>query len=69
MEVYADADAVELFVNDKLAGKSAAGEENRFKSEFDMIFEPGEIIAVAYTDVLETGQMTLHQVRKPGLCP
>lgn len=60
VEVYADADEVELFVNGKAAGKAAVGEEHRFKAEFDLNYEPGEIVAVAYTGGQPTGQMTLY---------
>jgi beta-galactosidase len=59
VEVYADADEVELLVNDKKIGKAPAGEENRFKAEFETIFEPGEIVAVAYKDGRESGRMSL----------
>ncbi|AET61101.1 glycoside hydrolase family protein [Paenibacillus terrae HPL-003] len=60
VEVYADADEVELLVNGKSAGKAAAGYDHRNKAEFDVVYEPGEIAAVAYTDGQATGRMTLH---------
>ncbi|EHS57611.1 glycoside hydrolase family 2 TIM barrel-domain containing protein [Paenibacillus sp. Aloe-11] len=60
VEVYADADEVELLVNGKSAGKAAAGYDQRYKAEFDVVYEPGEIAAVAYTDGQATGRMMLH---------
>ncbi|MFM9278810.1 glycoside hydrolase family 2 TIM barrel-domain containing protein [Paenibacillus jiagnxiensis] len=60
VEVYADADEVELLVNGKSAGKAAAGEEHRYKAEFDLAYEPGELVAVAYMDGQVIGRMTLH---------
>lgn len=59
VEVYSDADEVELLVNGKSVGKSAAGEANAFKAVFDTVYLPGEIVAVAYTDGKETGRTSL----------
>lgn len=60
VEVYADADEVELLMNGKSAGKAAAGYDHRYKAEFDLVYEPGEIVAVAYTEGQATGRMTLQ---------
>ncbi|MCD8217369.1 MAG: DUF4982 domain-containing protein, partial [Clostridiales bacterium] len=48
VEVYSDAEEVELFVNGSSCGKQPAGEENRFKAFFDVTYMPGEVKAVAY---------------------
>jgi beta-galactosidase len=45
VEVYANAEDVELLVNEKVVGKEAVEE---FKAVFDTEYDPGEIIAVAY---------------------
>lgn len=63
VEVYADADEVELLINGKPVGKAPAGEANRFKAEFDTIYETGEITAVAYMDRQETGRMSIRSAR------
>lgn len=60
VEVYSDAKEVELFLNGKSIGKAAAGEENGFKAIFDMVYEAGELKAVAYEDGRETGSMVLR---------
>ncbi|MNO14202.1 Beta-galactosidase [compost metagenome] len=60
VEVYAAESEVELLLNGRSVGKSPAGEKNRFKAEFDLVYEPGEITAVALQDGLETGRMTLR---------
>lgn len=60
VEVYADADEVELLVNGKSAGKAAAGKEQRYTAEFDVVYEPGEIVAIASTDGQAIGRMKLH---------
>lgn len=59
IEVYSGADEVELLVNGKSVGKAAAGEVNAFKAEFDIEYLPGEIVAVAYTNGVETGRTSL----------
>ncbi|CAN7362173.1 DUF4982 domain-containing protein [Paenibacillus sp. LjRoot153] len=60
VEVYADAEEVELMVNGVSVGKAAAGEQNRYKAVIDTVYQPGEIVAVAYCGGQETGRMTLH---------
>jgi beta-galactosidase len=60
VEVYADAEEVELLINGRSMGKAAAGEANRFKAEFDTVYESGEITAVAYSGGQETGRMTIR---------
>lgn len=59
VEVYSDADEVELLVNGKAVGKAGAGEDHDFKAIFDTQYTPGEIVAVAYTSGIETGRTTL----------
>jgi beta-galactosidase len=59
VEVYADADEVELLVNGHSVGKTEVGEEHRFKAEFDTVYEVGEITAVSYVGGQEAGRMTL----------
>lgn len=48
VEVYADADEVELFINNKCVGRKAAGAAEAFITEFNTFYEPGCIRAVAY---------------------
>ena len=59
IEVYSDAEEVELLVNGKAIAKAAAGEENQFRAEFNTVYSPGELVAVAYTNGLETGRTSL----------
>ncbi|KAA8746126.1 glycoside hydrolase family 2 TIM barrel-domain containing protein [Paenibacillus sp. UASWS1643] len=60
VEVYADAEEVELLVNGQLVGKAAAGEANGFKAEFDTVYEAGEVTAVAYIGGEETSRTILY---------
>jgi beta-galactosidase len=59
VEVYSDADEVELLVNGNVVGKAGAGKDHAFKAVFDTLYVPGEIVAVAYTDGKETGRFSL----------
>jgi beta-galactosidase len=47
IEVYSDADLVELFLNGKSLGRKPAGERNNFKAIFETKYEPGELTAVS----------------------
>lgn len=60
VDVYADAEEVELLLNGKSIGKAAVGEAQRYKTEFETVYEPGELVAVAYAGGRETGRMTLR---------
>ncbi|KRE30525.1 glycoside hydrolase family 2 TIM barrel-domain containing protein [Agromyces sp. Soil535] len=50
VEIYTDADEVELRLNDRPIARAAAGAANRYKAEFIVNYEPGELVAVAYRD-------------------
>ncbi len=48
IEVYSDADEVELFLNGKSLGRKPAGEQNEYTARYDAIYEKGELRAVAF---------------------
>jgi beta-galactosidase len=60
IEVYSDADEVELLVNGKSVGRAPAGEGSRFKAIFNTVYLPGDLIAIAYVQGEETGRMVLQ---------
>lgn len=60
VEVYSDAEEVELFCNGVSLGKQPTGEANRFKALFETVYQPGELTAVSYTAGAQTGQFSLH---------
>lgn len=60
VDVYSDADEVELLVNGIAVGRASTGEENAYKAVFDTVYTPGEIVAVAYTEGIETGRIALE---------
>lgn len=59
IEVYADADEVELFINGKSFGVKPVGEARPFFATFDVVYAPGEVKAVAW----KGGERTEHVLR------
>jgi len=64
VEVYSEADEVELLVNGEPVGKSGAGEKHAYKALFETTYTPGELVAVAYTNSIETGRMVLQSANR-----
>jgi len=60
VEVYSDAQEVELLLNGNSIGKKPAGEANSFRAVFETVYQPGELIAVAYGKDGEKGRFTLR---------
>jgi hypothetical protein len=56
VEVYADADEVELLVNGTSAGRKPV---DRFRTEFEVTFAPGDVEAVAWRGDEEVGRSKL----------
>jgi beta-galactosidase len=67
VEVYSDADEVELLINGRSLGRQPAGDSHRFRAEFEAVYEPGELAAIAYRDGAETGRHTLRTATGPVL--
>ena len=65
VEVYSASDEVELLVNGGSLGRAGAGREHRYKAEFETVYEPGEVVAVAYTDGNETDRTVLRSATGP----
>ena len=59
VDVYSDAQEVELFLNGKSLGRKAAGEAHGFTASFETCYEPGVLEAVSYQDGRETGRHLL----------
>lgn len=66
IQVYAGGDMVELFQNGKSLGKQACGHMTRFEAQFDTVYEPGELVAVAYENGEEIGRTCLKTAGKPA---
>ena len=59
VEVYSNADEVELLLDGSIIGRVRVGEENSFRAAFEATYQPGELTAVAYTDGVETGRSSV----------
>jgi beta-galactosidase len=66
VEVYSDADEVELLLDGASLGTAPAGEEQRFRAEFEVRYAPGELTAVARTGGEETGRFSLRSAAGPA---
>ncbi|WP_295104990.1 glycoside hydrolase family 2 TIM barrel-domain containing protein [uncultured Microbacterium sp.] len=59
IEVYSDADEVELLLDGAVIGRSRVGDPAPFRAAFTTTYNPGTLEAVAYTDGVETGRSML----------
>src|SRR3954454_985378 len=48
VDVYSDADEIELILNGRSIGRSPVGVEKAFLARFEVTYEPGELLAVSY---------------------
>ncbi|MDE5699196.1 MAG: DUF4982 domain-containing protein [Lachnospiraceae bacterium] len=59
VDIYADAEEVELFLNGHSLGRKPAGEQHEFTASYEITYEPGELMAVSYEAGRETGRFSL----------
>ncbi|SEH02980.1 Glycosyl hydrolases family 2, sugar binding domain [Nonomuraea solani] len=62
VEVYSDADEIELLLNGRSLGRQPV---ERFRTAFEAAYEPGELLAVAYRDGTEAGRDLLRSATGP----
>lgn len=68
VEVYSDAEEVELLVNGRSLGRKRVGAEfKKFYCKWETVYEPGEVAAIAYTGGRETGRDLLLTAGKSEL--
>jgi beta-galactosidase len=60
VEVYADADEVELLLDGEPVARAAVGADLPFLATLDVEYRPGELTAVAYRHGTETGRTALR---------
>lgn len=65
VDIYADAEEVELFLNGCSIGKKPAGEQHEFTATFEVTYEPGELTAVSYNAEQKTGSFSLTTAGDP----
>jgi beta-galactosidase len=65
VDVYSDADEVELLVNGVSAGRKPAGDAAKNKASFEAVYQPGAIEAVSYRGGKEMGRAQLQTAGQP----
>lgn len=60
VEVYSDADEVELLLNGDSVGRAPAGRDNDYRASFELAYAPGELTAIALTGEFEESRSSLH---------
>ena len=69
VEVYSDAEEMELIVNGRSLGRKSVGNEfKQFYCRWNTVYMPGEVTAVAYIDGTEVGRSVLRTAGKAKLC-
>lgn len=59
VDVYSEAEEVELFLNGNSLGRKKAGEACGYTASYQINYGPGELLAVSYTQGAETGRFFL----------
>ncbi len=67
IQVYGGGDSVELFVNGRSLGVQPCGAQTRYETQFNTVYEPGELTAVAYENGQEIGRTTLRTAGRPEM--
>ena len=60
IDVYVDADEVELLGNDEMIERAKVGEQRRYIASFETTYVPGDLTAVAFRAGREVGRTTLR---------
>lgn len=68
IEVYSDAEEAELLVNGRSLGRKRVGNDfKKFYCRWETVYEPGEVVAVAYIGGQEVGRDLLQTAGASGL--
>lgn len=66
VDVYSTNSEVELFLNGKSLGRKPAGKANKYIASFEVVYEPGELVAVGYENGVEKSLTVLRTAGKPA---
>jgi beta-galactosidase len=65
VDVYSDADEIELFLSGRSIGRAAVGVDKAFLACFEVPYEPGELVAVSYIAGEEQARTALRTADGP----
>lgn len=65
INIFSDADEVELYLNGRLLERKGAGEGNGYIASFETLYEPGELKAVNYRNGIRAEEMVLETAGEP----
>jgi beta-galactosidase len=65
VEVYSDAEQVELYIGDRSIGRRPAGLEHDFTAKFEVEVTAEDLVAIARTDGIEVGRTVLRAATGP----
>ena len=65
VDVYSDADEVELVLNGRSLQRTVVGTDKPFIAGFDVEYEPGNLVAIAYKDGVEQSRTALSTASQP----
>lgn len=67
VEVYSDADEVELLLDGVSVGRAQTGPANHYRAVFTVPYQPGTLTAIAYDDGAERSRTALTTATEPKL--
>ncbi|MFJ9390783.1 glycoside hydrolase family 2 TIM barrel-domain containing protein [Nocardioides sp. NPDC101246] len=67
VEVYSDADDVELLLDGEPVGREKVGESRAFRADFELTYAAGELTAIAYRNGQESGRTSLRSAAADDL--
>lgn len=59
IDVYSVSEEVELFLNGRSLGRKPTGKNNSFTASYEVIYEPGQLLAISYDGGREIGRYML----------
>jgi beta-galactosidase len=65
VEVYANCEQVELFLDDESLGRISCSRSEKFKAEFDVVYAPGKLHAVGYSRGEAVAEQSLSTAGDP----
>lgn len=65
IDVYSAAEEVEILINGRSQGRKPSGKEQRFSTRFEVVYDPGEMIAISYAGGKEVSRQELFTVGAP----